>query len=115
MSASSAPNSPPPSSPAPAEDRPQSPRAYSLSKPVFFIAGGIILLAVLFALILPDVFNSTISTLNSTVVSSIGWYYVLIVTVFVAFGIVVAASRMGNIRLGKDDDRPEYSVFSWFA
>ena len=115
MSASSAPNSPPPSSPAPAEDRPQSPRAYSLSKPVFFIAGGIILLAVLFALILPDVFNSTISTLNSTVVSSIGWYYVLIVTVFVVFSIVVAASRMGNIRLGKDDDKPEYSMFSWFA
>ena len=88
---------------------------YSLSKPVFFTAGGIILLAVGFALLLPDVFNSTISTLNSTVVSSIGWYYVLIVTAFVAFGIIVAVSRMGNIKLGKDDDKPEYSIFSWFA
>lgn len=88
---------------------------YSLSKPVFFWAGGIILLAVGFALLLPDVFNSAISTLNSTVVSSIGWYYVLIVTAFVAFGIIVAVSRMGNIKLGKDDDKPEYSVFSWFA
>ena len=88
---------------------------YGLSKPVFYVAGGIILLAVLFALILPDVFNSFISTLNSTVVSSIGWYYVLIVTAFVGFGIVVAVSRMGDIKLGKDDDEPEYSVFSWFA
>src|SRR5699024_5981296 len=56
-----------------------------------------------------------ISTLNSTVVDSIGWYYVLIVTAFVVFGIVVAVSRMGSIKLGKDDDVPEYSVFSWFA
>ena len=88
---------------------------YGLSKPVFYVAGGIILLAVLFALILPDVFNAVISTLNSTVVNGIGWYYVLIVTAFVGFGIVVAVSRMGDIKLGKDDDEPEFSVFSWFA
>ena len=107
---------------APTAKSPSSPTAdppaegnYSLSKPVFFFAGGIILIAVLFALILPDVFNDVISTLNSTVVDSIGWYYVLIVTAFVVFGIVVAVSRMGSIKLGKDDDVPEYSVFSWFA
>ena len=88
---------------------------YSLSKPVFFVAAGVILLAVAFALLLPDAFNATISTLNSTVVSSIGWYYVLIVTAFVFFCIVLAASRMGDIRLGKDDDEPEFSLFSWFA
>ncbi|ASK66310.1 choline transporter [Brachybacterium avium] len=88
---------------------------YSLSKPVFFISAGIILLAVLFALLLPDAFNSAISTLNSTVVNSIGWYYVLIVTAFVFFAIVIAASRMGQIKLGKDDDKPEFSMFSWFA
>jgi choline/glycine/proline betaine transport protein len=108
--------SPTPSSPPPAAtDKADAPDGYSLSKPVFFVAGGIIVLAVAFALLLPDVFNNAISTLNSTVVSSIGWYYVLIVTAFVAFGIVVAVSRMGNIKLGKDDDEPEYSVFSWFA
>ena len=113
MSTPTTPNSPPPSSPS--DDVPRPVGGYSLSKPVFFTAGGIILLAVAFALLLPDVFNSAISTLNSTVVSSIGWYYVLIVTAFVGFGIVVAASRMGNIKLGKDDDEPEYSLFSWFA
>nr|WP_281065093.1 BCCT family transporter [Brachybacterium sacelli] len=86
-----------------------------MSKPVFFVAGGVIVLAVAFALLLPGVFNSVISTLNSTVVASIGWYYVLVVTGFVVFGLVLAASRMGNIRLGKDDDVPEYSLFSWFA
>ncbi len=106
----------PSSPPDPPQDGPGGPSpAYGLSKPVFYIAGSIILLAVLFALLLPDVFNSVISTLNSTVVDSIGWYYVLVVTGFVGFGIVVAVSRMGEIKLGKDGDEPEYSVFSWFA
>ncbi|MEE1651488.1 BCCT family transporter [Brachybacterium sp. J144] len=91
------------------------PHSYSLSKPVFFVAGGIILLSVLFALILPAQFNSVISTLNATVVSSVGWYFVLVVTAFVAFGIIVAVSRMGNIKLGKDDEEPEYGLFSWFS
>ena len=112
--------SPPPSSSEPAasadgSSTPPAANGYSLSKPVFFVSAGIILLAVLFALILPDAFNATISTLNSTVVNSIGWYYVLIVTAFVVFCIVLAASRMGNIKLGKDDDVPEFSMFSWFA
>lgn len=110
MSASTAQESPPP-----AIDHHGPKGGYGLSRPVFFISAGIIVLAVAFALLLPDVFNTVISTLNSTVVNSIGWYYVLIVTAFVAFGLVVAVSRMGNIKLGKDDDEPEFSVFSWFA
>ena len=115
MPSPTAPSSPS-SPPDPPRDRPGGANPeYGLSKPVFYVAGGIILLAVLFALILPDVFNSFISTLNSTVVNGIGWYYVLAVTAFVGFGIVVAVSRMGDIKLGKDDDEPEYSVFSWFA
>ena len=88
---------------------------YSLAKRVFAVTATVVVLAVGFALVLPDLFNTVITTLNSTVVNSIGWYYVLIVTVFVVFGIVVAVSRMGNIKLGKDDDEPEYGVFSWFA
>jgi len=111
----------PPSSPdgpagrATADPSTPVPPAYSLSKPVFFTAAGVIVIAVAFALILPDAFNAAISTLNTTVVGTIGWYYVLIVTAFVAFGIIVAASRMGNIKLGKDDDEPEFGMFSWFA
>ncbi|MGP5088406.1 BCCT family transporter [Brachybacterium tyrofermentans] len=106
----------PPTETSPPHTEAASPQAgYSLSKPVFFVSAGIILIAVVFALALPDVFNNFISTLNSTVVESIGWYYVLIVTGFVGFAIVLAVSRMGNIKLGKDDDKPEFGLFSWFA
>ena len=86
-----------------------------MAKGVFAVSAVVIVLAVGFALLAPDAFNNAISTINSTVVSSIGWYYVLVVTAFVAFAIFVAASRLGDIRLGRDDEEPEYGLFSWFA
>ncbi len=96
-------------------DSPQSPQHLPLAKGVFACTAGVVLLALLFALLLPEVFNKTISTLNSTVVNSIGWYYVLVVTGFVGFALVVAISKLGDIRLGRDDDEPEYGLVSWFA
>lgn len=86
-----------------------------VAKGVFAISAAVIVLAVGFALLAPGAFNSAISTINATVVDSIGWYYVLVVTAFVVFAIFVAASRLGDIRLGRDDEEPEYGLFSWFA
>lgn len=34
---------------------------------------------------------------------------------FVLFLLIVAFSRFGKVRLGNDDDKPEYSTVSWFA
>ncbi len=35
--------------------------------------------------------------------------------IFVIFAIVLAFSKYGNIKLGPDDSKPEYSNASWFA
>lgn len=88
---------------------------YGLSKPVFFVSGGIVLVAVALALLLPDAFNAFIGFVNTAVVQGIGWYYVLIVTLFVGFSLFVALSRLGEVRLGRDDEEPEYGLFSWFS
>lgn len=88
---------------------------YGLSKPVFFGSGGIVLVAVALALLLPDAFNAFIGFVNTAVVQGIGWYYVLIVTLFVGFSLFVALSRLGEVRLGRDDEEPEYGLFSWFS
>lgn len=42
-------------------------------------------------------------------------YLVWIVTLYLAFPIAIAITPYGSIRLGKDDERPEFSRFSWFA
>jgi len=46
---------------------------------------------------------------------NMGWMYLLLIAGFVLFCIAVAFSRYGNIKLGKDNEEPEYSTLSWFA
>lgn len=66
-------------------------------------------------MIAPDVAEAAFAAIQSTIIDSFSWYYVLLVAVFVVFAIVVGFGRWGDIRLGKDDDKPEFSVMSWFA
>lgn len=91
------------------------PRTYKLNPWVFGISAGIIAIALAFALIIPEAFNEFVGQVNTTVANTIGWYYVAIVTGFVIFALVIAFSKLGNIKLGKDDEKPKYSVLTWFS
>ncbi|HHW84006.1 MAG TPA: BCCT family transporter [Actinomycetales bacterium] len=82
---------------------------------VFWPAAIITLAFVGLALAIPTQLKGVLDTLSGTVVNGLGWYYVLIVVGFVAFALFAAFSTFGDIRLGKDSDTPEYSLFSWFA
>ena len=44
-----------------------------------------------------------------------GWFVMLSVSGMLLFCLGLAASRYGDIRLGTDDDRPEFSTPSWIA
>lgn len=89
--------------------------AYGIAKPVYFVSLGIIIVSVLFALLVPSAFAAVVGAINSAVANSIGWYYVLVVAAFVAFSLVVACTRLGSIRLGRDEEEPEFGLISWFA
>lgn len=43
------------------------------------------------------------------------WFYLASMLFLVLFGLVLAFSKYGRIRLGDDDEKPEYSTLSWFA
>src|SRR5699024_2840543 len=45
--------------------------------------------------------------------NSVAWYYMLVVTVYLLFVGGIAISKYGNIRLGRDHDKPEFSYLSW--
>lgn len=47
--------------------------------------------------------------------TSFGWLYIASVALFIIFLAGISVSDFGNIKLGKDDDIPEYSDFTWFA
>ncbi len=44
-----------------------------------------------------------------------GWLYLVAMIAFVVFAIFIAASKWGNITLGEDGEKPEYSTLTWFA
>lgn len=48
-------------------------------------------------------------------IQNFGWFYLMATLFFLVFSLYLAFSKFGNIRLGDDDDEPEYSLVSWFA
>ncbi|CAH0222976.1 BCCT family transporter [Microbacterium sp. Bi121] len=82
---------------------------------VFWPAAVIVIAFVAFTLIAPGVAESLFQTIQTSIVNAFNWYYVLIAAVFVAFSLFLGFSKYGDIKLGKDDDEPEFSLMSWFS
>lgn len=87
-----------------------------LNMPVFIPAVVIILVALIFATYWGNAHGAeAFETLNTGIVETVGWWYVLICTGFVAFAIWAGLSKIGRIKLGRDDEKPEFSMGAWFS
>ncbi len=66
-----------------------------------------------------SIFSGQLSSISGIIMSwvshNFGWLYIASVFFFIIFLLFIVMSKWGNIKLGKDDERPEYSNFSWFA
>ncbi|RPF21267.1 BCCT family transporter [Myceligenerans xiligouense] len=82
---------------------------------IFFVSAGLMVLFLLLLLLLPDRIGTAFGRLRDQIVTDLGWFFILGVTVWLVFLAAVALSRYGHLRLGGDDSRPEYSNMSWFA
>jgi choline/glycine/proline betaine transport protein len=82
---------------------------------VFYPALGIILAVAVIAIVFPVRTGSVLALLQGWVVAGLGPYYVVIVAAFVVFAIWMGLSRFGDIKLGTDEDEPEFGIMSWFA
>ena len=49
------------------------------------------------------------------IISTLDWFYVLVVTLALFFVFWLLVSRFGDVKLGKDDDEPDFSTFSWIC
>ncbi|MEU6074660.1 BCCT family transporter [Micromonospora sp. NPDC047074] len=49
------------------------------------------------------------------VIDTFGWFFVLAADAFLVLSVVIAATKFGRIRLGADDDEPEFSTLAWVA
>lgn len=82
---------------------------------VFWVSAAILMVAVVFGVAAPNRFEAATSNIESLVTSGFGWYYLILVTVVVAFCLFLIFSPVGSIKLGKQDDQPEFSKPTWFA
>ena len=82
---------------------------------VFLISSAVILAFSVWAMLMPDFAQSTMKSIVDWIATNLGWYYVLTVTVVIAFVLWVALSKEGSVRLGPDHSRPQYNLFTWVA
>lgn len=80
---------------------------------VLYVSALLVALFVLWGFFSPRSLNRAAGDALDWMINNFGWFYMLITTFFVLFIIVLAISPFGKIRLGKQDDKPEFSWFSW--
>lgn len=91
------------------------PLPIKINPPVFFGAGGLSFLFVLFAVLAPKKAEAIFGAVQGWVIHSAGWFYILTVALFLLFVVILAFSDFGKIKLGPDHSEPDYSYTSWFA
>ncbi|WP_405103587.1 BCCT family transporter [Oceanobacillus sp. FSL H7-0719] len=82
---------------------------------VFYISVAIVTVMVILGAVFPEQFEIITREVKSYVSTTFGWYYMLLMSALVIVAILIAFSRFGKIRLGKDQDRPDFSTITWIG
>ncbi|WP_337193873.1 BCCT family transporter [Pontibacillus yanchengensis] len=83
--------------------------------PMFWNALTIGIVFVAWGAIFPDHLLNVMMTIRNGILDKFGWFYQLSVTFMLIISIYIAFSKFGKIKLGKQDDKPEYNTLTWFA
>lgn len=82
---------------------------------VFYVSVGISVAFVVVGVLFTEPFSTALSSVVNGIVAGLGWLYLLLTTLFLAFVLVLAFSCYGKIRLGGPAATPEFRLFPWFA
>ncbi|HET8993265.1 MAG TPA: BCCT family transporter, partial [Rhodococcus sp. (in: high G+C Gram-positive bacteria)] len=94
---------------------PTDPPRIRTDRVVFGISAALVVAIVVWGLAAPDNFSSVTGSVLDWIVIEMGWLFVLSATAFVIFVLWIAASKYGQIPLGKDEEEPEFRTVSWIA
>jgi choline/glycine/proline betaine transport protein len=86
-----------------------------VSKPVFITSALLIIGFIIFGAFFTETAGVLFSFLQNFITDKFGWMFIILMNVALIFCIYLAASRYGDIRLGKQTERPQYSLFSWIG
>lgn len=90
-------------------------RNFGLDKTIFAVTASLIVAFVLWGIINPESVGTVAGVAFSWSMENMGWLLNLAMGVGLFVMLYVAFGRYGKIKLGKDDEKPEFSRFSWVA
>ncbi|WP_188207233.1 glycine betaine uptake BCCT transporter [Alkalibacillus aidingensis] len=82
---------------------------------VFKISASVMLILVLLGIIWPDGLEELTTNVQAFIADTLGWYYLIVVTLFVIICLVFLITPVGKIRLGSPGEKPEFSRPTWIA
>jgi len=86
-----------------------------VNKPIFWSTFIICLFVVIAGITWPTTFNNAVNAIDNFITLNFGWYFMLLIAAIVVFCLWCAFGPYAQVKLGKDDEKPEYGNFHWFA
>lgn len=86
-----------------------------VNKPVFITSSVLIVGFIIFGSLFSETAAALFSFLQVFIAEKFRWLFIILFNMALVFCIYLTASRYGDIRLGKQTERPQYSLFSWIA
>ncbi|KAA0918341.1 BCCT family transporter [Dietzia sp. ANT_WB102] len=90
-------------------------RVFSTNIAVFVVAGLAVIGVIAWALISPDSVPTVGDASLAWVTANFGWMFGVLAIVCLLFMLVVGYGKTGGVRLGADDESPEFTTVSWVA
>ena len=86
-----------------------------VNKPVFITSSVLIVGFIIFGSLFSETAATLFSFLQAFIAEKFRWLFIILFNMALVFCIYLTASRYGDIRLGKQTERPQHSLFSWIA
>ncbi|MCC5927381.1 MAG: BCCT family transporter [Bacteroidetes bacterium] len=94
---------------------PKKNKYFTIHKPVFYPSVILIVLLIAGTMIAGDAAEQIFNNVRVGITNSADWLFVAGVNIFIGFALYFAFSKFGNIRLGGEDAKTEFSTAAWFA
>jgi glycine betaine transporter len=82
---------------------------------VFAVSLAVVLALTGLGFFAPETLDEFSAVLHAKIIHHFGWGYLVSAFLFLLFSLLFAFSKYGDIKLGGDNERPQYSYFGWFS
>lgn len=87
----------------------------SIHKEVLGVVGTLLMIEIVLGVFFTDAFGAVMSNMIYLVGDNFGWWIDMCALLAVVLGICYIIFRYGDIRIGGEDAKPEYSTWQWFS